>query len=57
MFFPQSTIYHHSVVSLGLSPSLACGLLENGDLGLSIFVFQVQGLALKGAQGTQMVRS
>ena len=54
MFFPQSTTYRHSVDSSGLSPSLACGLLENGDLGLSIFVFQVQGLALKGAQGTQM---
>ena len=54
VFFPWSTTYRHSVDSSDLSPSPACGLLGNRDLGLSIFVFQAQGLALKGAQGTQM---
>ena len=46
VFFPWSTTYRHSVDSSDLSPSPACGLLGNRDLGLSIFVFQAQGATI-----------
>lgn len=52
MFFPWSTTYRHSAfdprVCLLLQP---VDFFGNRDLGLSIFVFQAQGLALKGNSG------